>query len=208
MIAFNLHPPENPHSDIGLMLRTQQGSAIAFDELVSRHWPRTVGLIVSMTGDPDGAEDLAQEVFFRVYRASGSYVPTAKFSTWLGLITKHVVFNDHRRRSRSIEPTRWEPNRLRPSGTAPAPHRLISRELGPAESALQQERSEGVRCGLGKLNRREQHAIELFHFQGMTYDEIANELSSSPNAVKSLLARSRSKLKSILALSPTFTEPL
>lgn len=208
MIALNLHPPEDANSDIGLMLRTQQGSRAAFDELVARHWSRTIGLIVNMTGDPSDAEDLAQEVFFRVYRASGTYLPTAKFSTWIGLITRHVVFNAHRRQCRVIEPRRWEPSRLDPSGAALTPQRLVSRELGPAESMLQQERREGVRRELRKLNSREQRAMELFHFRGMSYEQIAADLSSSPNAVKSLLARSRSKLKSSLSHSPMFKELL
>jgi RNA polymerase sigma factor (sigma-70 family) len=86
-----------------LMLRVRDGDAGAFEELVGLWQDRLVTLFLHHTGDHSTAEDLAQEVFLRVYRARTTYQPTAKFTTWLYTITRNLVFNESRRRSRRKE---------------------------------------------------------------------------------------------------------
>ena len=77
-------------SDIDLMLRTKSGDDGAFSELMTRHYKGIVNYIYRFTNTKENSEDLAQEVFLRVYRSAGSYKPEAKFSTWLYRIATNV----------------------------------------------------------------------------------------------------------------------
>ena len=89
--------------DVRLMLLVRDDDARAFEELMLRYQNRLVSLLAHLTGQPDLAEDLAQDVFLRVYRARKRYVPGAKFSTWLFTIAGNVAANAQRSRSRRHE---------------------------------------------------------------------------------------------------------
>ena len=89
--------------DVRLMLQVRDGSAAAFDELMTRYQSRLVTVLEHLTGRRDLAEDLAQEVFLRVYRARQRYVPGAKFSTWLFTIANNVASNALRTLARRPE---------------------------------------------------------------------------------------------------------
>ena len=89
--------------DVRLMLEVRDGNAAAFGELMKRYQNRVVTFLEQYTGNRDQAEDLAQDVFLRVYRARKRYVPGAKFSTWLFTITGNVAKNAQRSRSRRHE---------------------------------------------------------------------------------------------------------
>ena len=84
--------------DVRLMLLVRDDDARAFEELMLRYQNRLVSLLAHLTGQPDVAEDLAQDVFLRVYRARKRYVPGAKFSTWLFTIAGNVAANSQRSR--------------------------------------------------------------------------------------------------------------
>ena len=86
--------------DIALMGRVQRGDMEAFRELVESHQGRVVGTVAKMLSDETEAEDLAQQVFVRVWKSAGRYQVTAKFTTWLFKITRNLVFNELRRRKR------------------------------------------------------------------------------------------------------------
>src|SRR4026207_221864 len=89
--------------DVRLMLQVRDGDAQAFEELMLRYQNRLMSLLAHLIGQRDLAEDLAQEVFLRVYRARKRYVPGAKFSTWLFTIARNVASNALRSRSRRPE---------------------------------------------------------------------------------------------------------
>ena len=89
--------------DVRLMLLVRDDDPRAFEELMLRYQNRVVALLAHLTGQPDLAEDLAQDVFLRVYRARKRYVPGAKFSTWLFTIAGNVAANAQRSRSRRQE---------------------------------------------------------------------------------------------------------
>ena len=86
--------------DVRLMLRVRDNDNTAFRELVEKYQGRLVGILNHLVSDRETAEDLAQDVFLRVYRARERYVPTAKFSTWLFTITHNVASNSLRKSSR------------------------------------------------------------------------------------------------------------
>ena len=91
-------PTDENSRDIQLMERIGAGDHRAFRELVERHQNAIVGTVAKMLGNPSEAEDIAQQVFIRVWKSASRYEPTAKFTTWLFKITRNLVFNELRRR--------------------------------------------------------------------------------------------------------------
>jgi RNA polymerase sigma-70 factor (ECF subfamily) len=172
--------------DIRLMLRVRDDDSAAFAELVGRFQHRLVAVMHHLVGSPDEAEDLAQEVFLRVYRVRKKYTPKAKFSTWLFTIANNLALNSLRDRRRRAT----LPPGLRDPGPRPAD--------APAYRLQRQELADVVRGALGGLNRRQRVAIVLNKFEDMNYADIADVMALTPKAVKSLLSRARARLRDAL----------
>jgi RNA polymerase sigma-70 factor (ECF subfamily) len=180
------------------MLSVRDDDAAAFEELMRRYQERLVTVLDHLVGNRDQAEDLAQEVFLRVYRSRKGYVPGAKFSTWLFTIANNIASNARRSRSR-----RKEVNLdLRPAASSGA--QSIG-ELAQAASALmptrlidKAEMREVVRQALTTLNERQRLAVLLSKFESMSYEDIAETMELTPQAVKSLLSRARGNLREVL----------
>ena len=184
--------------DVRLMLKVRDGNAGAFETLVQKHQNRLVMVLEHLVGDRTQAEDLAQDVFLRVYRARERYVPTAKFSTWLYTITHNVASNSIRKSSR-----RKEVNLVSsPSGSIPVrPLDTMAKDksnLMPARLADQKEMSGIIIDAIQSLGARQRMAMLLSKCEGMSYNEIAEAMELSPQAVKSLLSRARSNLRDTL----------
>ena len=184
--------------DVRLMLEVREDSAVAFEELVSRYQGRLVAVFEHMIGTRDQAEDIAQEVFLRVYRARKTYIVSAKFSTWLFTIANNVAYNALRSRSRRREVT-LQPRESGPMGARPL-DRMLQASSGqmPARQLDKAEMREIVRMALGALNERQRMAVLLCKFEGMSYAEIATTMELSPQAIKSLLSRARGNLREVL----------
>lgn len=190
---YTLHDP-----DVRLMLAVRDDDASAFEELMRRYQERLVTVLDHLVSNRDQAEDLAQEVFLRVYRSRKGYVPGAKFSTWLFTIANNIASNARRSRSR-----RKEVNLdLRPAASSGA--QSIG-ELAAAASALmparlidKAEMREVVRQALTTLNERQRLAVLLSKFESMSYEDIAETMELTPQAVKSLLSRARCNLREVL----------
>lgn len=184
--------------DVRLMLRVRDDDAAAFEELVQKYQSRLVGILRHLVSDKDQAEDLAQEVFLRVYRARKRYVPLAKFSTWLFTITHNVASTALSKRSRRKEVNLTNS----PSGTMPVrPLDTMAKEksaLMPARQVARDEMAEMMRSAIEQLGDRQRMAMLLSKFEGMSYQEIADTMELSTQAVKSLLSRARLRLKTIL----------
>jgi len=184
--------------DVRLMLAVRDDDAEAFEELVVRYQTRLVNLLEHLVGDRDLAEDLAQEVFLRVYRARKTYRPDAKFSTWLFTIANNVASNMNRSRYRRHELR----SRDGPSVASSSPplERTLLASTGqiPARQLDKAEIREVVRLALSSLGERQRLAVLLRKFEGMSYAEIAEAMSLSPQAIKSLLSRARVNLRAVL----------
>ena len=184
--------------DVRLMLRVRDDDAAAFEELVQKYQSRLVGILRHLVSDKDQAEDLAQDVFLRVYRARKRYVPLAKFSTWLFTITHNVASTALSKRSRRMEVNLTNS----PSGTMPVrPLDTMAKEksaLMPARQVARDEMVEMMRGAIEQLGDRQRMAMLLSKFEGMSYQEIADTMELSTQAVKSLLSRARLRLKTIL----------
>jgi RNA polymerase sigma-70 factor (ECF subfamily) len=184
--------------DVRLMLEVRDDKAAAFEELVARYQGRLVAVLKHLVGNLELAEDLAQEVFLRVYRARKSYEPGAKFSTWLFTITNHVAANALRDNSRRHEVT-LRSNDSGPLGARPL-DKMLQASSGqmPARQLDKAEMREIVRMSIEALGERQRLAVLLSKFEGMSYGEIAEVMETSPQAVKSLLSRARENLREVL----------
>jgi len=183
--------------DIRLMLMVRSDDQAAFAELVNRYQNRLVGVMHHLIGSADEAEDLAQEVFLRVYRTRHKYTPKAKFSTWLFTIANNLALNALRNRKRKPS-IPLETNDSNMSGPWSIQQGAIARDDSPTRNLAQQELAEVIRNALDGLNDRQRIAVILNKFEDMNYSEIAEVMGLSSKAVKSLLSRARSRLREAL----------
>lgn len=185
------------------MLRVKEDDAGAFEALTIRYQDRLLKVMEHLVGASDLAQDLAQEVFMRVFRSRKSYVPVAKFSTWFFTIANNVASNALRNRSRrkeiNLSPTQKDDVGVQTLETMAkdASGLMPARQLDKVElaSVVQQAMNS---C----LNERQRMALLLSKFEHMSYQEIADSMGLSVQAIKSLLSRARSNLKQ--ALEPYF----
>ncbi|MER3414733.1 MAG: RNA polymerase subunit sigma-70 [Gemmataceae bacterium] len=179
------------------MLRVRADEPGAFEELVARFQERLLSVLHHLVGDQQEAEDLAQEVFLRVYRARKDYHPQARFSTWLFTIAHHLASNALRRRRR--KPT--VPLRLDDSGPLgiwSIGQALCDRQPAPEQKLAGHELAAVVRQALDQLNDRQRLAVILNKFEDLSYQEIAEIMGTTSKAVKSLLSRARTQLRDLL----------
>jgi RNA polymerase sigma-70 factor (ECF subfamily) len=176
--------------DVRLMLRVRDDDANAFAELVQAYQCRLVGVMHHMVGSTEESEDLAQEVFLRVYRNRKKYTPTAKFSTWLFTIANNLALNALRNRQRRPSVP------LNVSDSGPLGPRPAEQLVQTPSTCLQtSELTARIRLALDKLNERQKMAVILNKFEDMGYAEIAEVMGLTSKAVKSLLSRARARLR-------------
>ncbi len=181
--------PNSP-SDEELMVLVASGDDIAFRSLVERHQNLVIGTVARMVG-PAEAEDIAQQVFLNVWKSAPRWRPDARFTTWLLTITKRLVFNESRRRSRA----RLVPQSDEERETTDYPDGGQS----PDRSLLDDELNRAIEVALSSLPEKERLAVVLRRYEELPYEEIAVVLGCTLPAVKSLLFRARNSLKEQLA---------
>jgi len=180
------------------MLRVQAGDAFAFEQLMQRYHGRLVRILRHVGGSDDSAEDLAQDVFLRVFRARATYTATAKFSTWLFHIAHNVASNALRDRKRRKEVQVFAPAGSHSGMMTLDQLAMASTGTMPVRRFDKVERAEMVRLAVDALNERQRMALLLCKFEGLSYQEIADTMDLSVQAVKSLLSRARVNLKQML----------
>lgn len=180
--------------NVRLMLRVRDGDIRAFEKLVELHQRPIIGTVARMLGNLDDAHDIAQQVFIRVWRSAPRYEPSAKFTTWLFTITRNLVFNEMRKRSRrkevSIEEEREnDPPKQFAHPTAPSADILT--QQAELEKALDR--------AIQSLPEKQRLAVVMRRYQDAPYEDICAVLGMSLPAVKSLLFRARTELRKHLA---------
>lgn len=185
-------------SDVQLMLGVRAGDETSFELLLQRYRIPLVNFLYRMVRDSAQAEDLAQEVFLRVYRARKDYAPSAKFTTWLFRIATNLALNSirdgrHRQMDVSIDQTvddgEQEQARLDVADKSPnVEHRL-----------LELDRAAMIRRAVDALPDKQRAAVLLHKYQEMDYSDIARALDCSESALKSLLFRAYETLRVQLA---------
>lgn len=180
------------------MLRVRDDDGEAFKELVERYQSRIIRLMMSWVNSKEHAEDLAQEIFMRVFRSRKTYEPTAKFSTWLFRISNNLANNAVRDRSRRKE---YQLNKSENTSTAAMLLENIALAPSgamPARKIDTNERANMVQQAVMALNERQRIALTLSKFEGLSYQEIAETMELSVKAVKSILSRARVNLRILL----------
>lgn len=180
------------------MLQVRDDSAEAFEELMLRYQNRLVALLAHLVGRRDMAEDLAQDVFLRVYRARKRYVPGAKFSTWLFTIAHNVASNALRSLARRKEVNLATRNNAEIDVDPLDAAAVASSGLMPTRQMDKSELREIVKLAVGTLNDRQREAVLLNKFEHLSYEEIAEVMQLTPSAVKSLLSRARANLRDVI----------
>jgi RNA polymerase sigma-70 factor (ECF subfamily) len=180
--------------DAELMLRVRDGDETSFALLLNRHRGPVVHFLYRMVQNQGVAEELAQEVFLRVYKSRGTYEPTAKFTTWLFRIATHLALNWLRdgkaeKGQESIDDTGGE-----------GPARQLQDRSGSIEQTLVYEaRLREIRAAIEALPGKQRAAVLMHKYEEMEYSQIAGVLGCSESAVKSLLFRAYETLRARLA---------
>jgi RNA polymerase sigma-70 factor (ECF subfamily) len=171
----------------------------AFEELLERYQHRLVGVMHGLIGNAEEAEDLAQEVFTRVWKSRKKYVPKSKFSTWLYTIAHNLAKNCLRSRQRKPLVAMPYLHDSGPLGARPAEQIVHDPRTGPMEKVQKNERAERIRAALDTLNERQRTAVVLNKFEEMDYAGIAEVMGLTTKGVKSLLSRARMNLRVALS---------
>lgn len=180
------------------MLRAKEGDDAAFSKLVTTYQDRLINIFYHLVGTQEAAEDLAQDVFLRIYRARHGYVPTARFSTWLFRIANNLASNRRRDAGRRKEVT-LAGSESGPLGVHPQEQLATEKSaLMPTRQLDKRELQRVVQQALESLNDRQRVALLFHKFEEMSYQDIAEAMEISPPAVKSLLSRARESLRQAL----------
>src|SRR5881296_1862154 len=190
----NLGRSEEDADDIRLMELVSRGDTKAFERLIEKHQTLVAGTIARMLGSSSDVEDIAQQVFIRVWKSARRYVPRAKFTTWLLKITRNLVFNELRRSKRRGH----VPLQSEPGGEG---HPPLKDETNPAPDAslLESELQQTIEEAIMQLPESQRMALVLRRYEQLSYEQIAEVLDLSVPAVKSVLFRARSELRSRLS---------
>ncbi|HWY54820.1 MAG TPA: sigma-70 family RNA polymerase sigma factor [Terriglobales bacterium] len=180
-------------SDAQIMLRVKAGDDAAFEYLVQKYRRPMLSFMYRMAHNSAVAEDLAQEVFLRVYRSREKYEASAKFTTWLYRIASNLAVN-HARDTRHQRPENTvsldEPDQE--SGlTMDLPDNSLTAE----EAIVRRERLAAIRQRVEALPERQKMALIMHKYQQMDYRQIAEVLKLSESAIKSLLFRAYETLR-------------
>ena len=176
------------------MLRVREGDDTSFALLLERHRGPVVHFLYRMVQNQAVSEELAQEVFLRVYRSRATYEPTAKFTTWLFRIATHVALNSIRDRKKEKGHESLDEGML--DG--------LERQVADRQQTVEQEmvhevKLREVRQAIEALPAKQRAAVLMHKYEGLDYGQIAGVLSCSESAIKSLLFRAYESLRGRLA---------
>ena len=182
-----------PQTDADVMLRVKAGDQSAFDYLVQKYRRPMVSFMYRMARNSAAAEDLAQEVFLRVYRSRESYEPSAKFTTWLYRIATNLAVNharDTRHERPEVQVSLDEPDE--DTGTT---WELPDAAMNAEQMIVRRERMLAIRQKVEALPEQQKLAVIMHKYQQMDYKQIADVLKKSESATKSLLFRAYETLR-------------
>jgi RNA polymerase sigma-70 factor, ECF subfamily len=189
-------PVAGERTDAEVMLRVKAGDDAAFDFLIQKYRRPIINFMYRMAHNSAAAEDLAQEVFLRVYRSRSGYEASAKFTTWLYRIATNLGMN-YVRDTRHERPENTmnldEPDEE--TGQAPD---LADKTPNVEEEILRRERLKAIRQKVEALPERQKMAVLMHKYQQMDYRQIAEVLKLSESATKSLLFRAYETLRTQL----------
>jgi RNA polymerase sigma-70 factor (ECF subfamily) len=184
-----------PDLDAQLMLRVRDGDDESFRVLLEKHRNLLVHFLYRMVQEQAIAEELAQEVFLRIYKSKLSYEPTARFTTWMFRIATHLALNWLRDEKNDRAQERLDGD---PGGGLPA-RQVSDRQPSVEQRMVYRAKLQEVRDAIGKLPEKQRAAVLMHKYEEMEYAQIASVLGCSESAVKSLLFRAYETLRARLA---------
>jgi RNA polymerase sigma-70 factor, ECF subfamily len=183
-------------SDAEVMLRVAAGDDVAFNYLVEKYRRQMISFMYRMTQNQSVAEELAQEVFLRVYRSRQGYAASAKFTTWLYRIATNLAVN-YARDTKHERPENMV-NLDEPDADTGMTVDLADGSLNAEQVILRTERLAAIRRQVEALPERQRTAVIMHKYQNMDYKQIATVLKLSESATKSLLFRAYETLRETL----------
>ena len=199
LLAVGVHPSAavagaaGELTDADVMLRVKAGDDSAFNYLVQKYRRPIINFMFRMAHNSAAAEDLAQEVFLRVYRSRSSYEPSAKFTTWLYRIATNLGVN-YARDTRHERPENVTNLDEPDTETGQTPD-LADKTPNVEEEILRRERLAAIKKKVEALPERQRMAVLMHKYQQMDYRQIAEVLKLSESATKSLLFRAYETLR-------------
>lgn len=181
-------------SDAELMVRLAGGDERAFETLVNRHLRRILNLIHHFIGDRNQAEDVAQEVFIRVWRAAKTYKPHAKFTTWIYRVAANLCLDDLKsayNKQKFVHRADQDEDAGESEGYLP----VSGSPASPEDALLASEERTRISAALRSLPTNQRMAVILCKFDGLSYEEISKVLGCSVSAVESLIVRGKKNLR-------------
>jgi RNA polymerase sigma-70 factor (ECF subfamily) len=191
--------------DAQLMLRVREGDDESFRILLDKHRNPLVHFLQRMVQDAGASEELAQEVFLRIYRARASYEPSAKFTTWMFRIASHLALNwmrdeRHERAAVRLDGVGVDGTRFGTERRDDVPGRQLKDQRPSVEHSMVYEtRLQEIRDSIASLPAKQRAAVLMHKYEEMEYSQIAQVLECSESAVKSLLFRAYETLRARLA---------
>jgi RNA polymerase sigma-70 factor (ECF subfamily) len=180
--------------DAQLMLRVREGDETSFGLLLERHRAPVVNFLHRMVQNRAISEELAQEVFLRVYRSRETYEPTAKFTTWLFRIATHLALNWIRDGKK--EKTNESLSEEVMEGVE---RQVADRQPSVEQTMIYEVKIREIRKAIEALPEKQRAAVLMHKYQGLDYSQISGALSCTESAVKSLLFRAYETLRLRLA---------
>ena len=189
-------PDLDPSSDAAIMLRVAAGDEAGFNYLVEKYHRAMIHFLFRMVHNQAIAEELAQDVFLRVYRARASYRAEARFTTWLYRIATNLAVNHARdTKNERLAQTIHLDAPDEETGTTPD---VADGGLSAEDQMLRNERMKAIRSRVEALPERQKIAVLMHKYQGMDYRQIGEVLKLSESATKSLLFRAYQTLRTTL----------
>lgn len=190
-------------SDVSLMLEFQKGDISSFEKLVQKHKESIINIIYQFIGERDEAEDLAVEVFLRVYRAAKKYQAKAKFTTWLYKITTNLCLNEIRKKAKLQTISLSKPISAGEEKEEELIEKIADAAPSPQQILEKKERNALIRKAIDSLPAKQRMATILQIYEGLSYKEISRILGCSVKSVERRLYWARTNLKE--KLSPYLT---
>ena len=188
-----------PDSDVSLMLEFQKGDISSFEKLVQKHKESIINIIYQFIGERDEAEDLAVEVFLRVYRAAKKYQAKAKFTTWLYKITTNLCLNEIRKKAKLQTISLSKPISAGEEKEEELIEKIADAAPSPQQILEKKERNALIRKAIDSLPAKQRMATILQIYEGLSYKEISRILGCSVKSVERRLYWARTNLKERLS---------
>jgi len=193
---FTMPTAEETAIDQTLIARFREGDSSAFEEMVDRYYDRIYNRVHQMLKNQQDAEEVTQDAFIRAHKGLETFRGDASFSTWLYQIATNLAHNKYwywfrrkRAQSFSIDQTVGD------DGDLTVAELLPSEEAAPSQNTLNLELVEKIEEAMLLLTPSHREILEMRNRQGLSYDEIADELNLSVGTVKSRIARARTQLR-------------